>query len=54
VRCYFFPSFSSFFHPFTVIDLTNPFTLDHLKSTSGGEMLQNISGPTVKVKEEIF
>ncbi len=33
----------------TVIDLTNPFSLDHLKSTSGGEMLQQISGPAVKV-----
>ncbi len=31
-----------------VIDLTNPFALDHAKSTSGGEMLQNIA-PTVRV-----
>lgn len=32
-----------------MVDLTNPFSLDHLKSTSGGEMLQAISGPTVRV-----
>lgn len=32
-----------------VVDLTNPFALDHLKSTSGGEMLQAIAGDTVHV-----
>lgn len=32
-----------------VVDLTNPFALDHLKSTSGGEMLQAIGGPYVRI-----
>lgn len=31
-----------------VVDLTNPFSIDHPKSTSGGEMLQALS-PTIRV-----